>query len=69
MNPAYTKHVEIKAWKFEATLNYAVKRLREIINKYDLPFNSEEHKQMIAELSRLKLLLEYENHQNDISTD
>ena len=69
MTPAYTKHLELKAYEFEVALNYATKRLREIINKYDLPFNSEEHKQMLSELSRLKMYLENENNQNDIQND
>lgn len=54
MSPAYEQYLASKMYKLEEDLKYAIDRLHEIVWKYDLPFISDEMRQMIAEINQLK---------------
>lgn len=62
MTDAYTQWLAEKQVKAETAVNFAIKRLREIVWKYDLPFVSEEMREIFAELNRLRNILDNEIH-------
>lgn len=68
MTEAYTQFLAEKLVRTETALNYAVKRLREIVFKYDEPFLEENIRNMFGELNRLKNYLDNEIHHHDPPT-
>lgn len=59
---SYERWLAEKNVKAETAVNFAIKRLREIAWKYDLPFISDDMKDMITELNRLRNYLDNEIH-------
>lgn len=68
MTEAYTRFLEEKLLKSETAVNYAVKRLRDIVFKYDVPFMDNEMRNMFGELNRLKNYLDNEIYHHDPPT-
>lgn len=68
MSEAYTQFLAERLVRTETAVNYAVKSLRDIVNKYDEPFLDEKIRSMFGELNRLKNYLDNEIHHHDPPT-
>lgn len=68
MSEAYTRFLAERLVRTETAVNYAVKSLRDIVNKYDEPFLDEKIRSMFGELNRLKNYLDNEIHHHDPPT-
>lgn len=65
MTEAYTRYLEEKLIKAESAANYAIKRLHEIVLKYDLPFVSDEMREILADINRVKNVIDGQIHSNN----
>lgn len=68
MSEAYTQFLAERLVRTETAVNYAVKSLRDIVNKYDEPFLDEKIRSMFGELNRLKNYLDNEIHHHEPPT-
>lgn len=62
MTEAYTRFLEEKLFKAESAANYAIKRLGEISLQYDLPFVSQEMRNLLADINRVKNTIDGQIH-------
>ena len=67
MSEAYQQFLAEKLVKTETSINYAIKRLHELVLEYDLPFLSDDIRNLLTEINRLKNYLN-ENHPYAVPT-
>lgn len=58
MTEAYTRYLEEKLVKVETAARFTSKRLHEIVLSYDKPFLPDDMRNMMAEINRLKNIID-----------